>query len=252
MTRRHAVILGWAGSTARQLRTIAAWYRERGFEPIVVVPRVFRAMAFPWGWRGEGRSLAGRVLAAVKPGDSIVVHSFSNAGFWTYAAMLRALERHPRGPTTLESIAALVLDSAPGFPEQLGAGFTARYSAMAMMPILMRALRRPPALSHPLLDPPLIAFMRLWYHLSPTQIRAAEQSLAVVGTIGAFPILALYSSADSLVPARFVEAFLDAAREHGRDVRALRWEDSEHVRHMIAHRHAYFDALAAFIATLPA
>ncbi len=240
MTRGHAVILGWAGSTARQLRTIAAWYRDRGLEPIVVEPRVFRAMAFPWGWSREGRGIARQVKAAFHPGERIVVHSFSNAGFWTYAAMLRALARDPK---VRDAIALLVLDSAPGFPERLEPRFTARYSAMAMMPIITRVLRRSPALSHPLLDPPLIAFMRLWYHLSPIQIRNAERSLEVVRAVGRWPILALYSSSDSLVPSRFVEAFLDSARARGRDVHALRWEDSEHVRHMIVHRHEYFDAL---------
>lgn len=240
--RGHAVILGWAGSTGRQLRAVAAWHRDHGLEPIVFVPRVIRAMAFPWGWREEGRALAQRVRQSSR-GEPIVVHSFSNAGFWTFAAMLRELEGNP----IVAAIRALVLDSAPGFPEQLGASFTARYSAMAMMPLVMRALGRPPALSHPLLDPPLIAFMRLWYHLSPIQIRQAEESLSIVRETGAFPILALYSDADSLVPARFVEGFLDSLRARGRDVHAVRFERSEHVRHMLAHRHAYFDAVDAFV-----
>lgn len=236
----HAAILGWAGSTARQLRTIAAWYEGRSLTPIVVTPRVFRAMAFPWGWSREGAALARRVEGARGP---LVVHAFSNAGFWTYAAMVRALVE--RRNEVLDRVSALVLDSAPGFPARLDARFTSRYSAMAMMPIVLRALGRPPALSHPLLDPPLRAFMRLWYHVSPLQIRFAERSLDVVRETGRWPILALYSSADTLVSAEHVEAFLAAIRD--RPLRAIRWEDSEHVRHMIVHRREYFAAVSELL-----
>lgn len=245
--RGHAVILGWAGSTLRQLRTVDAWYRERGLTTLATVPRIFRAMAFPRGWEREGRRLAEALIDRVQPGERIIVHAFSNAGFWTYAATIRELARDSRGRAVLDAIAALVLDSAPGYPERLEPRFTARYSAMAMMPLVLRALGRPPETSHPLLDPPLLAFMRLWYHLSPQQIRAAEESLELVRRTGEWPFFALYSSADTLVEARYVEDFLASARARGRQVREVRWDDSEHVRHMIVHREAYRDALEAFV-----
>lgn len=238
MSEGQAAILGWAGSTARQLRSIAGWYAKRGLTPIVVAPRVFRAMALPWGWSAEGRAVASRLATTRGP---IVVHAFSNAGFWTYAAMLRA------GAASLrDRITAAVIDSAPGFPARLDARFTARHAAMAMMPIVLRALSRPPALTHPLLDPPLRAFMRLWYHVSPLQIRTAEQSLEVVARTGSWPLLVVYSNEDSLVPAEHVEAFVRSAEGH-RSVTATRFEGSEHVRHMIAHRSAYFDRVGAFL-----
>jgi len=241
--RGHAVILGWAGSTARQLRGVASFHRSLGLEPIVVAPRVFRAMALPWGWRREGDALARRLIdrcsAAPQP---LVVHAFSNAGFWTYAATLRALSGHRHGQRVLDRVGALILDSAPGFPPHIRSGFAARSSAMAMMPILLRALGRPPALSHPILDPPLRAFMRLWALASPRQIRRMEASLAIVRETGDWPILTLCSSADLLVPIEHVEAFVATLGERAR---TIRWEDSAHVRHMIVHRQAYFDAIRA-------
>ncbi len=235
-----AAILGWAGSSPRQLRAIAAWYETRGMAPIVATPDAFRAMAIPGGWRRQGRALAARLARTEGP---IVVHAFSNAGFWTYAALLRV-----SGTSLLDRVAALALDSAPGFPPRLDARFTSRYAAMAMMPSLLTALRRPPALSHPMLDAPLRAFMRLWYHVSPLQIREAEGSLRVVAETGRWPILALYSSADSLVAAAHVEGFLGLVRD--RPLRRVRWEDSEHVRHMIVHRREYFSALGALLGSL--
>ncbi len=115
---------------------------------------------------------------------------------------------------------------------------------MAMMPMLLRAFGRPPSLSHPRLDRPLRAFMRLWYATSPLQVRGIEASLDRVRDTGRWPILALCSSADTLIPIELVEAFVASLGERGRIVR---WEDSEHVRHMFVHRQAYFGAVQALV-----
>jgi hypothetical protein len=239
----RVAILGWAGSTPRQLRGVVRWYRGRGGRPFTHCARVIRAMARPDGWRLEGRAVA----AELARGDAspIVVHLFSNAGFWTWAATLEQL-----APKTRARVAAVVIDSAPGFPERVGPRFYARYSAMAMMPMVLRALKRPPALHHRWLTPPVRAFMRLWYHASPIQRRFAERSLGRVRETGArWPHLFLYSDADALVPAAYVEAFLDTLD----DAERRRFEGSAHVTHMIRHRDAYFGAVADFLARhLPA
>ncbi len=234
-------ILGWAGSTPRQLRGVGGFYRRAGAEVIPASADVFRAMARPDGWAEEGQALAARLVAADPP--QLILHVFSNAGFWTYAAALRALP-----PELLARIRAVIIDSAPGFPDRIGPWFYARYSTMAMMPMVLRAFRRPPALTHPLFTPPVWAFMRLWYHLSPTQIAAAEQSLAVVRETGGWDHLVLYTATDRLVPHRFVEAFLEQMRGAGRRVEPHRWEDGDHVRQMIARRTEYFARVASFLA----
>jgi hypothetical protein len=162
--------------------------------------------------------------------------------------MLRALEQSREGRSLRDRIAAVVFDSAPGFPEKLSADFTSRYSAMAMMPTVLRALRQPPALSHPLLDAPVQTFMRAWYHIAPRQIREAEESLAIVRSFGAWPFLFLYSSADPVVLPEHVESFVASVRRSSsRPVRAIRWDDSEHVKHLIRHRAEYFAAIAELV-----
>jgi uncharacterized protein DUF829 len=242
----HVAILGWAGARARQLRGVARFYGTKGARPLSATPHVFRAMASPWGWTSEGQKLASRLLA-LEPAP-VIVHAFSNAGFWTYAAALRALEQSREGRALRDRIACVVFDSAPGFPERLDGDFTARYSAMAMMPALLSALRRPPALSHPRLDIPLRTFMRVWYHLSPWQIRRAEESLTIVRSVGDWPFLFLYSRADPLVRYEDVEAFVASVRRtSSRPVRAVRWDDSEHVGHLIRHRAEYFTAISALL-----
>ncbi|MCB9595557.1 MAG: DUF829 domain-containing protein [Sandaracinaceae bacterium] len=241
LTGVHVAILGWAGSRPRQLRGVGGFYRRAGAEVITASADVFRAMARPQGWAEEGRALADRLVEA-DPGD-LVIHSFSNAGFWTYAATLRALPHELRS-----RVRGVILDSAPGFPERIDPWFYARYSTMAMMPMVLHAFRRPPALSHPLLTPPLWAFLRLWYHVSPTQIASAEQSIGVVCDTGSWDHLLLYSTADRLVPSDLVDAFVERLRRADRAVETERWDDSAHVRHMIVRRHEYFARVAAFLA----
>ena len=237
----HVAILGWAGSTVRHLRGVGGIYRRAGAEVIPASAQVFRAMARPEGWAEEGRALAARLVEASP--TQLVLHVFSNAGFWTYATALEALPAAMRA-----RVRAVILDSAPGFPERIEPWFYARYSTMAMMPAVLRGLRRPPALTHPLLTPAVWAFMRAWYHANPTAIAAAERSLRVVRETGSWDHLVLYSAADRLVPPHFVEAFVHRLGASGRGVEAHRWEDAEHVRLMITHRQAYFARIAAFLA----
>jgi pimeloyl-ACP methyl ester carboxylesterase len=227
----RVAVLGWAGSTPRQLRGVARFYRQRGGDPFTHCARVVRAMARPDGWALEGREVAAR-LAGDAP---IVVHLFSNAGFWTWAAALEAR------PALGARVRAVVLDSAPGFPSSIRPSFYARYSAMAMMPMVLRALKRPPALRHPLLTPPVRAFMRLWFHVSVDQRRFAERSLDTVAAVG--PHLLLYSAADELVPVHLVDAFFE--RLAGAERR--RFESGAHVKLMLEHRRTYFDAVEAFL-----
>jgi hypothetical protein len=90
--------------------------------------------------------------------------------------------------------------------------------------------------------------MRLWYHLSSKQRRSAEASLEVIRETGDWPHLFVWSTADSLVRPEYVEPFVESLEARGRPVARLRFEDTEHVRHMIVHRSEYFDAVAALLA----
>jgi acetyl esterase/lipase len=236
----HVLILGWAGSTPKQLRGVGRFYRRHGAAIVVHSAEVFRAMGLPDGWAREGRAVAAK-LEEADP-DRLVVHGFSNGGFWTFVALLEALPAHLR-----QRIRAVVLDSAPGVPESIEPFYYAHYSTKAMVPVLLAALGRPPAPSHPVATPAVWAFMRLWYHLSPQQIAYAERSTQVAIDHGDWDHLILYSSADELVPPHFVEAFAHRLRAAGRGVETKRWEDSAHVRHMVAHRQEYFERIAAFL-----
>ena len=242
LTGRAVAILGWAGASERQLRAISSFYRGHGALPFTTRSRVFRNMADPRGWSLEGVSLAARMRARLRRGEGpLVVHLFSNAGFWTYAAALRAL-----GAVERAQIHRVVLDSAPGFGPRITGRFYADQASRAMMPMALRALGRPAALSHPLLTPPLWVFMRGWFHAGRAQVREAERSLSVVRATEA-PMLFLYSGADELVRAADVETFvdsLDPAR-----VQCMRFDTSPHVAHMVHHRGTYFRCVERFLSS---
>lgn len=236
---RPVAILGWAGATERQLRSIVAFYRSLGAVPFTHRARVFRAMAFPNGWEKEGAALAARVRARIRRGEGpIFVHLFSNAGFWSFAALLRTL------PPELHShIERVVVDSAPGFPKHIAPRFYADHATKAMMPMALRALGQPPALESRWLTPPLWLFFRGWYHVSTPQQRQAERSLGIIRD-SRLPMLFLYSDADELVPTSLVEAFIDSL-EHG--VEAERFVGSPHVAHMVRHRTRYLEVVREFL-----
>jgi hypothetical protein len=251
ITGARVVLLGWHGSKERQLRPLARWYEARGHVARVVLTPTFRVMSRAAGWPRFGVELA-ESLADDHARDPrpLVVHAFSNTGFWTLSAMLDAArDRHP---ALLEAHVATVLDSAPGFPERVDWRFSAKYAALAMTPGIAAALglsRKGPRTFHPLVSPPLMVFLAGWHLVAREQVRFMESGHARVRTPHrGKPLLAIYSAADTLVPVRFVEQFLDQAAADGVAVERLRFEESAHVRHFVEHRHDYLAAIDRFLA----
>jgi pimeloyl-ACP methyl ester carboxylesterase len=236
--RYHAAIFGWYGSRERHLRAIARHHESLGASPIVAVPRSFETMSRPDGWQKEGNLLAARVP---RDGLPLLVHAFSNAGFWSATALLDALD--PRVP-----FAGSVIDSAPGFPEKVSPLFTAKYASRAMMPSLLERLGRKPALRHPLLTPPLMAFMGVWHLLSPAQVRFMEGAQAAMrARHRGLPLTVIWGGKDELVRAHHVERFAAAAEREGAHVERVYFADGDHVRHLVDHRREYLAAVERFV-----
>lgn len=232
--RGLTLLLGWHGSSPRQLRGLARWYETRGWETKIVVTPTFRTMGMPGAWPAFGKRLAREI-----GGRSTTIHAFSNAGFWTMSALLDASARAPE---------RVVIDSAPGFPESIPASYTARYATAAMMPSLLASLGRQPRVFHPVLTPPIWAFFGAWHHVAREQVRFMETGQQrVIDKLAGVPLLAVWSDADTLVPAEHVVAFLDRAERTGIPVERLHFDESAHVRHFVQHRAEYFARLGAFL-----
>jgi pimeloyl-ACP methyl ester carboxylesterase len=61
------------------------------------------------------------------------------------------------------------------------------------------------------------------------------------------PQLYLYSSADALIPAAHVEAFMAQQARRGLRVEARRWEDSGHCEHLRRHPEEYTALVRRFV-----
>lgn len=241
----RAIVLGWHGSRDRHLRPLARHHAGRGADVIARSPRTFRAMGEPRGWESEAAPLADEILA--RDPRPLVIHAMSNAGFWSAVALLLALDQ--KGALGDRArLAGTILDSAPGFPERVSPLFTARYATRAMMPSLLASLGRRPAATHPVLTPPIAAFLGLWHLIARRQVRFMESSQARMCALHrGLRLLAIYGGADELVPPRFVEAFLDRAEDAGVRVERLLFPDGVHVGHLVAHRTAYLGAVDRFL-----
>lgn len=244
--RRRALIVGWHGSRERHLRALARCYEARlgaEGEAIAIVPRTFDAMRRADGWAREGRRVAEVLARAERERGElpVVIHAFSNAGFWTARALLDAMSEAQRARHE-----ATVLDSAPGFPERVSARFTARYASRAMLPGVMEALGMRPAHVHPVLTPPVAALLGAWHVIAPAQVRFMESSLAAMRAHHArVPVLLVWGGADELVPAALVERFAATLPRAQR----LYFPDGEHVRHFVTHRQIYLTTLHDFLGT---
>lgn len=244
MPSPRVLIFGWHGSSERNLRAIARVWQSLGVEAETIVPDTWRGMSRKDGWHRVGAELADRV-ASLQQRDPrpLVVHAFSNAGFWTMFAFLDAAKT--AHPEILSAHVATLIDSAPGFPEKVRARFTAKYAAMAMAPALLAALGRKPRHHHWLLSPPLQLFLGFWHLISPEQVAFMETSQArLLSLLQGKPLTALYGDADDLVPFPYVEAFLDRA-ERVMPVHRERFVGSAHVRHFAGHRTRYVAAMRA-------
>lgn len=240
----RALLFGWHGSRERHLRILAKHYASRGGEAIVHVPRTFFAMSRPDGWQREANDLARTIVARDRADRRpLVIHAFSNAGFWSMTALLAALAREADGPR----LAGSVIDSAPGFPERVSFRFTAKYASRAMLPGLLAAIGLRPAHRHPILTPPIAALLGAWHAIAPRQVAFMESSQALVRAAHrGLPLLLVWGGEDELVPAEHVERFADAS-QHDSDVERLYYSDGAHVRHLFAHRHEYLAAVDRFL-----
>lgn len=237
----YALVLGWHASTERQLRPIVRWYESRGFVARTVITPTFRAMGVPGAWRAFGVKVA-KTIDRDRP---LVIHAFSNAGFWTMSALLDAMPFAP---------ARVIVDSAPGFPEKIPMWITAKFATAAMLPGLLASLGRRPRSFHPILSPPIAMFFGAWHLIARGSIAFMEsgqrrviEKLRPTGHREGVPMLTIWSDADALVPAEHVRAFVDRAEHEGVKIERLHFTDSAHVRHFVQHRAAYFARLEAFV-----
>ena len=206
------VILGWMGCTPRMLDIYGAIYKRAEITTERLIPTMGSMMLVHQGFRGKGSSLVRETCAMIKErhakGERVIVHAFSNNGFFFLSACLL------HDPSIRDIIVGVIMDSCPGI-------ITADSAATAVS----SALRQRPttqgfrwSLARTVLDPLLRA-------ISERQ----ERTWGVWDDPPLAPTLFLHSDGDEIVSPREVRAFaqLLSARLDAKGAEALSRQDGD-------------------------
>lgn len=246
----RVLLLGWFGSRERHLQPLRSFYEKRGAD---VVPFVADARTSFAPWAGYAEASAGLVEAVIRAEAEdprpLVIHAFSNHGFFTALALLERLQGDR--PELLARVVGLVFDSAPGIPDEPDLRFTMRHAPRLFMPSLLTALRRRPAHEHPILTPILSVVAGAIHLAAPWGVRALKSTvprmLAVLARLPGRRALFFWGDADALVPHAIVAAFADSCERAGLVVERCFFPGSRHVRHLVEHRAEYLARVERFL-----
>ncbi|HEU4411859.1 MAG TPA: DUF829 domain-containing protein [Polyangiaceae bacterium] len=219
--RELVLLLGWGGSSPKQLEPFAQMHRELGREARVFIFRMFRGLLRLGGER-PAIGLEAAWLAAAAAERPVIIHSFSDNGSFTFCELLGALRDSPEGRRVIANLRGAIFDSGPALYAASPEDFSARF-ANALTPICLRRLGLPARQRHAVATPALRACFRLYQACWASTVRRLVGSYeGVSADYPRRPHLFLYSSDDPVSPRRDVEAFAARQRARGVSVEA-RW-----------------------------
>eukprot|EP00897_Mesotaenium_endlicherianum_P008885 jgi/Mesen1/8024/ME000426S07165 len=204
----------------------------------------------------------------------LIFHTFSNTGWLTYGAVLKRLKEH-HGDAVHDHIRGCVVDSAPVVdpdPQVWASGFSAAIlkkrsvaaaggaragggggdmradAAKAGAADIEGALPRaqPDAVERALLGI-LERFFSVFLRLPAIRSKLLEVTKVLSDEQPPCPQLYIYSTADCVIPAANVEAFIKSQKRGGRTVMSRRLEDSPHVDHFRTFPELYTGQLRKFL-----
>ena len=229
------LLLGWAGSERRHLETYASWYEAHGLETLIHITEI-SGIVDPAQAHKVIDFLAQRLrfVAAKRP---IVVHLFSNNGFFAYASLLR----HPlSGDLLRDNVCAQVFDSSPGVPEPLTTTQFAIMFQRALEGIFSKS-QWPIRKAIGLAGGGAFGALYQFKGVLRDEVKSSRQTLRQAGPLA--PLWAIYGPGDHIVPEHWIEAYLEECEGRGMAVHRQRFEGSAHVEHWLVHRGGYEEVL---------
>jgi hypothetical protein len=265
--RPHVLILGWGGSKARQVEKVAEFYDKIGVDSTSFI--------MPLGIPNFARVALVQDLALKLPRSSsgivkpLYVHSFSNNGAWTYAALCM-LEDASGGKLLAragaEVVRGLVMDSAPHlFYEHWDIKSEVYLYARVVTSIILGRAQYEHSIVSPIvrcwlyiacLFHRVLRYVQLlfpWVNIIPPYI---AMNIFLRDKTPAVPTLMMYSNDDGLVSPRHVEQFVHdlqqrykATGQNPAQVRTMRFSGVEHTAPFFARatRQQYRDELSRFL-----
>ena len=249
-TRPLILLCGWLGCRPRDLDKYGVAWRELGHDTLAAAPTL-APLLWPPSAEAAAERLESATLAALatRPNPSVILHAFSNGGFYAAGALL---ERKSPALALPSRLVGLAFDSCPARldPDLAARGVTA---AMLGEAAGGRGEGRRKAVTS-LLRPVLGGLLSS--PASPLGGRVEAAWAAWGGLAGSLPPglprLFLYSDADALIPAAEVEAWAGVmgweessrGRARAAAVTMRRFPGSPHCEHLRSDPDGYRAALA--------
>ncbi|KAG0555189.1 hypothetical protein M758_12G153300 [Ceratodon purpureus] len=274
------VLLGWLGAQQKHLKKYAEWYNARGIHAVTFVIPMTDILSFKVEKNADEHvdSLARHLVqwlsdqgehADVEGEKQLMFHTFSNTGWLTYGIILEKM--HEQGDF-VGRIKGCVIDSAPvpkSDPQVWASGFSAAL-------LKKRSSATKPALSQGELKEGVSVNAASQGTLANSELGGASGLETAVHSVleGFFsfflklpainqrlsnvlsvlekkqpqcPQLYIYSTADKVIPVKYVEDYIEEQRKTGRVVRACNLQSSPHVDHFRSYPQLYSEQLSNFL-----
>jgi len=258
------VLLGWLGSRQKHLKRYADWYTSRGFHVVTFTLPMSDIVSYNLGGKAEKNvEMLSEHLAdwvREESGKKIIFHTFSNTGWLCYGVILENLQQ--QDPSAVDRIKACVVDSAPVAapdPQVWALGFSAALmkkrsvttkglgSDDSRSDVLVVESNKEPKLGEAVLLSALESFFDVVLNYPKINRRLSDVMELLSSKQPKCPQLYIYSSADRVIPAKSVEAFIEGQRKAGHEVRACDFVSSPHVDHYRSNPGLYTSQLGNFL-----
>lgn len=260
------VLLGWLGAEHKHLKKYADWYTSRGIHAVTFIVPMKDILTLKAADRAEKhvdvltQNLVQWLKEDTKQGNEklVIFHTFSNTGWLTYGAVLERLIN--QGDDFLEKIKGCVVDSAPSArpdPQVWASGFSAallKKSSVATQKLQSGAdslngiiTTSKPSLKETALLALLEKFFSVFLQMPYVNRRLNDVVSVLSNQQPSCPQLYIYSSADTVIPAKSVESFIEEQKKAGRLVSACNFQCSPHVDHFRTFPEKYSEQLTSFL-----
>lgn len=235
------LLLGWAGSRDKYLAKYSALYEIKGCITIRYVPPAQDIFFRPGKFQRVALKLLELLSDLNLEEHPVLFHMFSNGGCIIYRYISEFV---CQDATNRVQIRGCVFDSGPAITTIFG------MTQASMVSVRGSRLYR--------LAVSIITFLYLAFlgvlEYAASFIWKQQREMFRVGLWKSLaeeplrcPQLFLYSKADEICSYLSIQQFLEHRRKRGVPVHSIRWEDSPHVGHLVAHTEAYTQNVHNFL-----
>ncbi|XP_010523206.1 PREDICTED: transmembrane protein 53-B [Tarenaya hassleriana] len=257
--RTVVVLLGWLGSKQKHLKRYAELYTSRGYHVITFTLPMNEILSYQVGGKAE-KNIESLVCHLAdwleeEQGKNLVFHTFSNTGWLTYGAILEKFQK--QDPPLMGRIKGCIVDSAPvaaADPLVFAAGFSAAFlkknsiATKGSTSVSGIKFSEPkPAATETVLLSVLEKFFEVVLNLPKVNRRLANVLEVLSSEQPKCPQLYIYSTADRVIPAGYVESFIIEQRKAGHEVQVCNFISSPHVDHFRNNPELYMAELTHFM-----